>query len=432
MYGTDHLQRIIRSRNVRIALALSLVALSAWAFVPYVTYRIAPSAFVNAELVRVAAPIAGRLALDLPHKGDFVAAPVTVSLIMSQSPDRRHLLNVDREFAVAEEHAALARKQLGEIRAADAELENRVEAYRDGMIKKLSDEIAEAEAETSGCLAEAHQRQDVGSRMEKLVQSGSASQIRSAEAQAVQQATLTRCEMAQARSRRLQGELTSAKNSVFLRDGTNDVPYSQQQRDRLLLRRQELETMVLEGGARSQQLGAEIVEERERVDHLTHADLTLPEAHVVWSVSASPGSTVTEGQTLLDLADCAHRFVAVELPERDFEQIKAGDAAYVRLIGSGDWKRGKVKRVRGSAARADDRLLAAQVPSPDAGSITVEVGLPPDEALGNRNNFCNIGRLAEVRFQRSRFTFLDSLTRTFGSQSSHIGQTAAAGSVASD
>ncbi len=432
MYGTDHLQRIIRSRNVRIALALSLVALSAWAFVPYVTYRIAPSAFVNAELVRVAAPIAGRLALDLPHKGDFVAAPVTVSLIMSQSPDRRHLLNVDREFAVAEEHAALARKQLGEIRAADAELENRVEAYRDGMIKKLSDEIAEAEAETSGCLAEAHQRQDVGSRMEKLVQSGSASQIRSAEAQAVQQATLTRCEMAQARSRRLQGELTSAKNSVFLRDGTNDVPYSQQQRDRLLLRRQELETMVLEGGARSQQFAAEIVEERERVDHLTHADLTLPEAHVVWLVSASPGSTVTEGQTLLDLADCARRFVAVELPERDFEQIKAGDAAYVRLIGSGDWKQGKVKRVRGSAARADDRLLAAQVPSPDAGSITVELGLPPDEALGNRNNFCNIGRLAEVRFQRSRFTFLDSLTRTFGLQASHIGQTAAAGSVASD
>jgi hypothetical protein len=141
---------------------------------------------------------------------------------------------------------------------------------------------------------------------------------------------------------------------------------------------------------------------------------------------------VTEGQTLLDLADCARRFVAVELPERDFEQIKAGDAAYVRLIGSGDWKQGKVKRVRGSAARADDRLLAAQVPSPDAGSITVEVGLPPDEALGNRNNFCNIGRLAEVRFQRSRFTFLDSLTRTFGLQASHIGQTAAAGSVASD
>ena len=53
------------------------------------------------------------------------------------------------------------------------------------MIKRLGNEIAEAEARKTGCLAEAQQRQDVGSRMEKLVQAGSASQIRSAEAQAV-------------------------------------------------------------------------------------------------------------------------------------------------------------------------------------------------------------------------------------------------------
>jgi multidrug resistance efflux pump len=399
---------------VRVALALILIALSAWAFVPYITYRIAPSAFVNAELLHVAAPIAGRLALGLPHKGDFVEQPVTLSLVNALSPDRRHLLDLEREYAVAEEHAALARKQLDEIAAADSRLEKRMHAYRDGMIKRLGNEIAESEAEKTGCLAEARQRRDVGSRMEQLALAGSASQIRSAEAQAVQEATSTRCEMAEARWRRLQGELASAQVGVFLRDGANDVPYSQQQRDRLVLRRQELETLVLEGGARSQQLAAEITEERERVNRLGHADLSLPGAHVVWSVSASPGSTVTEGQTLLDLADCAHRFVAVELPERDFEQIKSGDPAYVRLIGSDDWKQGEVRQVRGSAARADDRLLAAQVPGPNAGSITVEVGLPQDSAVANLNNFCNIGRLAEVRFQRKRFGFLDGLSRAFG------------------
>ncbi len=410
----DPLQRFIRSRIVRIGLASILIALGAWSFLPYVTYRIAPSAFVNAELLRVVAPIAGRLEQDLPRKGAFVEQPDTVSLIKSLSPDRRHLLDLEREYAVAEERAALARKQLQEIAAADSELEKRVQAYRDGTIRRLGNEIAESEAERTGCLAEAHQRQDVGSRMERLVQAGSASQIRSAEAKAVQDATMTRCAMAEARWRRLQGELVSAQDGVFLRDGANDVPYSQQQRDRLVLRRQELETLLLDGGARSRKLAAEIAAETERVNHLGHADLSLPEAHVVWSVSASPGSTVTEGQTLFDLADCAHRFVAVELPERDFEQIKAGDIAYVRLIGSDDWKRGEVRQVRGSAARADDRLLAAQVPSPNAASITAEVGLPQDEAMADRNSFCNIGRLAEVRFQRARFGFLDGLSKAFG------------------
>lgn len=416
MNSTDHLQWFIRSRLTRVGLALILIALSAWAFLPYITYRIAPSAFVNAELSRIAAPISGRLAQDLPHKGDYIERPVTVSLVKSLSLDRRHLLDLERQYAVAEEHAALARKQLDEIAAADSELEGRLRAYHDGMIKRLGDEIAEFEAEKTGCLAEARQRQDVGSRMEQLVQAGNVSQIRSAEAQAVEEATLTRCEMADARRRRLEDELAAAKNGVFLRDGANDVPYSQQQRDRLLLRRQELQTQVLEGGARSRQLGAEIAEERERVDRLGHADLALPEAHVVWAVSASSGSAVTEGQTLLDLADCAHRFVAVELPERDFEQIKAGDDAYVRLIGSDDWKLGEVRQVRGSAARTDDRLLAAQVPDPNAGSITVEVGLPKDGAMADRNNFCNIGRLAEVRFQRVGFGFLDRLGKAFGRQ----------------
>jgi multidrug resistance efflux pump len=431
LYSADRLQRFIRSRLARVGLAVVLIVLSAWAFLPYVTYRIAPSAFVNAELMRVAAPIAGRLTRDLPRKGDFVDQPVTVSLIKSLSPDRRHLLDLDRQHAVAEEHAALARKQLEEIAAADAELEKRLHAYREGMIKRLGDEIVESEAEKTGCLAEAHQRQDAGSRWEQLVKAGTASQVRSVEAQAVQEATAARCEMAGARRQRLQDELASAQDGVFLRDGANDAPYSQQQRDRLLLRRQELETLVLEGGARSQQLTAEITEERERVDRLAHADLSLPQAHVVWSVSASPGSTVTEGQPLLDLADCARRFVAVELPERDFELIKAGEPAYVRLIGSDDWKQGEVRQVRGSAARADDRLLAAQVPSPNAGSITVEIGLPQDEAETDRNNFCNIGRLAEVRFDRVRFAFFDRLGKALGWNSSRTPPEAVAKPVAS-
>ena len=59
-------ERLVRSRIVRLMLALSLlIALGAWAFLPHVVYRIAPTAFVNAELVRVTAPIAGRLATSL-------------------------------------------------------------------------------------------------------------------------------------------------------------------------------------------------------------------------------------------------------------------------------------------------------------------------------------------------------------------------------
>jgi hypothetical protein len=62
-----------------------------------------------------------------------------------------------------------------------------------------------------------------------------------------------------------------------------------------------------------------------------------------------------------------------------------------------------VRQIRGSAARADDRLFAAQIPSPGPATITVEVSLPPDDVRSDGTNLCGIGRLAEVRFPRPFF-----------------------------
>jgi multidrug resistance efflux pump len=407
-----NVERLVRDRRARLLLALTFIAASGWAFLPHIAYRIAPTAFVNAELVRVAAPMAGRLSKDLPRKGDIIDRTITVNLTETLTPDRRHFLDLEQQRKVANDRADLARRQLSEIAKFDGELQVRTNSYQSGMIDRIGQEIVEAEAEKTGCLAEVNQRREVGSRMEELVKSGYASPIRTAEAFATQEANVTRCEMASARIERLKIERNSAKGGVFLRDGTSDVPYSQQQRDRLVLRRQELETEMVQQRSRAIQIDAEIVEERNQLDQTGHSDLKLNADHVVWSVSASPGSTVTVGQTILDLADCAHRFVVVDLPEREFEQVKAGDIAAVRLIGSDDWKQGKIRQVVGSAARTDDRLLAAQIARPISSSIAVEVELLRDDSDAERNSFCNIGRMAEVRFQRTGFGFADRLFRT--------------------
>lgn len=408
MRGKDALQRLIRSRLARLGLAFALIALGAWAFLPYLGYRIASSAFVNSELVRVAAPIAGQLSRDLPRKGTYIGPAAEVPLVETRSRDHRHLLQLTRQHAVAKERAALARDQLAQIAKADKEFADRAQIYREGVIARLGHERDEAKAEQAGCLAEVRQRRDIGSRLDQLVKSGTASQIRSAEASASIEATAARCAMVRERLQRLQTELVAAEKGVSLRDGANDAPYSVQQQDRLFLRRQELETKMLEETLQAEQIAAEMTEERERIDRLSHHDVALPANHVVWSVAASPGSSVSEGQTVLDLASCSRRFVAVELPEREFERITVGAPAFVRLLGSSEWTEGRVRQVRGSAARADDRLLAALLPRPLPNSITVEVALP-DDAHADLSNYCNIGRLAEVRFKRSTFAFLDGI-----------------------
>jgi len=404
-------ETVIRNRLVRILLALTLIGVGAWAFFPHLAYRIAPAAFVNSELVRVTAPIAGRLSPDLPRRGEIIDRPTTVNLVEALSSDRRHLLDLEQQSAVAKDRAELARRQLADIEAADGDLKGRVEWYRSGTIQRLDQEVAEAQAEKAACLAENEQRRDVRSRMEQLAKSGYTSQIRSAEAFATQEANAGRCEMADARIQRLKVEQDSARKGIFIANGARDAPYSQQQRDRLALRRQELETEMLQQTSIAKQVAAEVAEERNRLERIGHSDVLLPANHVVWSVLASPGSTVTEGQTILDLADCARRFVVVDLPEREFERIKPNAPAEVRLIGGDEWRQGSVRQVMGSAARVDDRLLAAQVPHPTSSSITVEVELVQDRSEAEHSGFCNIGRLAEVRFQRTGFGFADRMSK---------------------
>jgi multidrug resistance efflux pump len=423
---SSYLEGLVRSWRVRVSLACALLLASGWAFFPHLAYRIAPVAFVNAELMRVTAPMPGRLATDLPRKGDTINRSITVNLVDTLSPDRRHLFDLEQQVAVAKNRAELAEHQLDEIALVDRELEVRTSSYQSGMTARLGREIAEAEAERAGCLAEVSRRREIEAIMGELVKSGYATPIRSAEASATQEANATRCEMSDARIQRLKVELSSAYNGVFLRDGANDVPYSQQQRDRLVLRRQELETDMLQQRSRALQIEIEIREERARLDRISHSDLVLPASHVVWSVSASPGSSVTEGQTILDLADCAHRFVVVELPEREFERVKAGDLPSVRLIGSDEWRTGKVRQILGSAARTDDRLLAAQIPRVATNSIAVEVELPQDDDGEERNSFCNVGRMAEVRFGRSGFALLNRLFRNGPKEGSNVARQALA------
>jgi biotin carboxyl carrier protein len=404
-------EAIIRNRLVRVFLAIALIVVGAWAFLPHLAFRIAPTAFVNSELVRVTAPIAGRLSPDLPRRGEIIDRSMTVNLVEALSSDRRHLLDLEQQSAVAKDRAELAKRQLADINAADGDLRTRIESYRSGTIQRLDQEVVEAQAEKAACLAENEQRRNVRSRLEELAKSGYTPQLRSAEAFATQEANAGRCEMADARIQRLKVERDSARKGIFIANGASDAPYSQQQSDRLALRRQELETEILQQTSIAKQLTAEVAEERGRLDRIGHSDVVLPADHVVWSVLASPGSTVTEGQTIFDLADCTRRFVVVDLPEREFERIKPNAPAEVRLFGGDEWRQGKVRQVIGSAARTDDRLLAAQVPHPTASSITVEVELLQDRSEAEHSGFCNIGRLAEVRFQRTGFGFADRMFR---------------------
>jgi multidrug resistance efflux pump len=415
------LERLFRSRPIRIVTALALVAVSLYALSPYVVYRVAPSAYVNANLTRVTAPISGQLTDNLPKKGEFLAERKSLPFIAAHSPNRTHLIDLQRQRVMANRSGELARRQLKQIEELDGALSKRISAYNETSIHHLGGKIAETQAANTGCEAELVQHRDVSDRLAKLAASGLSSEIRHATALAKSEEIATRCAITAAELKKLDVELQAVKKGVYLGDGFNDVPYSQQQRDNLLLRRQQLETEISNEELRTFELDAAIKAERVRVEQASSYALPLPAGHVVWSTEASAGTAVTEGQTIMHLADCGTRFLAVELRERDFEQIDTGDRAYVRLIGHETWHEGWVSHVIGSAARTEDRLLAANLPDAGPGKINVELRLAQDAFPSTGSTYCGIGRLAEVRFDRKPLNIVDRLTNAVSGIAEYFG-----------
>ena len=406
-------ERVVRSRFARIALACGLIAIGTWEFLPYLTHRVASSAFVNAEIVRVTAPIRGRLSGELPGKGTFIEENKDVTLIEAAVPDRRQLAVFEQQFAVAAAQIELAQRHLVEIGETDHRLLDRADQHRAAVLSEMTAEVDEAQAEVQACGIERDELARDLDRRRQLNQSGVESARTFEAAESAHGAASAKCEAAAARLDRLRLERQAAQNGVYLRDGGNDTPYSQQQRDRLMLRRQEVEAQLLSETARVKQLEGEIAQERERIIDTSRYDFTLPQQHLVWAISASPGSTVVEGQSLIDLADCTRRFVSVELPERQAESIRRGDVAQIRLVGSDEWITGIVERMRGSSALTDERLYAAQPKAPTERQVSVDVLFTGAEPGDDSSRQCDIGRQAEVRFDRGLPSFASLVGSAF-------------------
>jgi hypothetical protein len=77
----------MRSRQLRVTLAVSLAASGLWAFSPYVLTEVGGEAFANAPLVRLSSPIAGVAATDLPSPGSFIPTARTMRLVKARSVD---------------------------------------------------------------------------------------------------------------------------------------------------------------------------------------------------------------------------------------------------------------------------------------------------------------------------------------------------------
>lgn len=392
---------MLTRRFSRVLLGVGLLGAAGYAFAPHLSNRISTAAVVNSEVIRIVAPIDGVADEQLPGPGVTLAAGGVRPVVRRLVAEERERHRLAHDLALARAQIAEARQGLAQLDTHDAELARRASLYAEATREKLAAEIAETRAQQAGAqaaVAQAHAELD---HVMALRAARHVAQVRVEAAEAALRQAHATVDALAARLARLDVEHRAVLAGVHLRDGHNDVPYSVQQRDRVMLQRQALTDRLAEARAREAALVAALAaEEAARLDRDRY-DLSLAHAAIVWERHATPGAPVKPGEVLLDLVRCDDLFVEVALPDTAFGALHVGDTARVRLRGGVELE-GTVRSIRGAGARSRKTLLAADRPSEHGARLTVEVALPRDAARliapEGEGAFCGIGRLAEVSF----------------------------------
>ncbi len=98
---------------------------------------------------------------------------------------------------------------------------------------------------------------------------------------------------------RLSQQLEAVKRGVYIGEGRNDVPYSQQRSDEITIQLADLQLREQDLKARIAQLETQEDEERTRNRTLSYATLRMPFEGVIWRNNVVEGSHVIAGNDLL-------------------------------------------------------------------------------------------------------------------------------------
>jgi multidrug resistance efflux pump len=386
------------SRVVRITVGLLLLACGIIAILPTLTGYTSLDGTVNARFAVLSAPVEGTILRTAPKVGTALTAGSHLVTIRNERVNRAVAASLDAELETVRKRISaydLQRQQLGRLRN---ELADRLKEYQTATLAGLEQEIATVrqriainEAQRVAADAELQRRQTLGAT--GVVAGSQIEQARAAQATSEGEGRVARNQMA-----RLESQLDAVKRGTYIGDGRNDVPYSRQRMDEVTIQLAEIDVRLKENEAREEQLEKQLAEEQDRIRRTERAEIEMPFEGVVWRNGVVGGNHVVVGQEITRILDCRDLFVDILVSEADYDEIVPGREAEVRLYGGGDVIKGYVVSVRGNAAVVDETTLAATLPAGRGRNARIRVSLPESGLEKDFENFCQVGRSAQVRF----------------------------------
>jgi multidrug resistance efflux pump len=384
-------------RSLKIIAGLVLVVAALFVIIGEQLTGASANAFVNAQVTTTRAPIAGQLGLLNRPVGARVSSGDPLGNISDPLVDSMRLSDLIKEQGAAGAEAERMRSLVASLDHSIKQLQDRSAAYIEERKRQL-----DAQADAAASLAEAAEARrrfaELGlARAERLARSGARASEALEQAQSLAEVSALELRSVRQENTVAQVALSAAERGVFLGDGYNDSPYSQQRISELEVQRAELQAALATQSAIVDSLEARIAVERLRVNRLSSNPLQSNVNGLVWDYHARSGEIVQRGQDILRLVDCDSTIVTLSVSENVYNTLQLGTPATFRLNGSSRTFGGTVTRLAGSGTVTVYQNLAI---SPSERHLQrFDVALDVPALRENPELKCLIGRTGRVFFE---------------------------------
>lgn len=391
-------------RSVKIVAGLVILFLALFVIVREQTAGVSADAFINARLTTTRAPISGTLDAISRPLGARVNVGDNLGTIADPLVDNVRLSDLQQQRMATKAELDRLTKTAEGLTASIEELGTRAQSYRGERIQQLQAQIDGAEASANAAEARLRYARLSLERSNRLSDQG----VRTGEAleQSRSLAEVAELDLASAQEtvRVARINLAAAERGIFLGDGYNDAPYSEQRVSELEVARDQLQASAAAQAIVLEALDMRIRAEQVRVNRLNSASLRANVSGLIWDYLAVSGETVQRGQNLLRLVDCQSTIVTLSVTERVYNQITLGSTAQFRMNGSDRLLPGLVTRVAGSGASTVYENLAIAPSARHLERFDVTLDVP---ALRQEPELrCLIGRTGRVFFEERPLDWL--------------------------
>lgn len=386
-------------RSVRLVVGIALLAGAVMAILPTLTGYTSLDGTVNARITIISAPIDGTVTATPPKMGSPVTAGTELFGIRNDRIVRTVEVQLEAELAAAKERLKAIEAQRAELTSLRQELQARWQEYQRASIENLTHEIEIRRQQITTAAAQQQATASDFARKQRLGVSGIVAQSSVEQARAASIGAENAGAIAQAEMDRLIQQRDAVKRGIFVGEGRNDVPYSQQRIDEIAIQLAELQFREKDLDAKIIQISTQHDEEHERNRTFGYVNLRMPFDGVIWRNNVVEGSSVIAGHELVQVLDCRDLFVDILVSEVNYDEIYPERHAQIRLLGRAASLDGRVLSVRGSAALVEDVVHAAKLPQGSGKNARIRVGLPESALNSDYANFCQVGRSVQVRFK---------------------------------